>query len=152
MDELLVAIHQAAKGARGGISGLARRMGKTPQVLINKLQPWDDTHMPHIGELVAIIEDTGDLAPLEALASLFGARIVTTTHETARSTASAVIHAVAEHGDVVRAVEEALEDGEITEVERHRMLKEIGESRHALAVLENTIRKEAGVSGGGYGA
>ncbi len=142
MDEFLMALHQSAKAARGGICGLARRLGKREQTLINKLNPADEMHMPHVGELVAIIDDTGDLSPLEALAGMFGARVVTSTHERNSSAALAVIHTASETGDVSKAVEEALTDGVIDAKEHMRIMREIREARHALAVLENTLREE----------
>ena len=37
MDELFLSIHQVALKAKGGISGLSRRLGKRQQTLINKL-------------------------------------------------------------------------------------------------------------------
>lgn len=139
MDELFLALHQSARRADGGICGLARRLGKREKTLLSKLDPADDTHQPTLGEFVAILGDTGDLAPLEVLCAMFGCKLATRTRERAESVMHAVLAAAGEQGDVIKAVQEALSDGRLTARERDQILREVAEARNALVVLENTL-------------
>lgn len=139
LDDVFFSLHQTARRAAGGISGVARRLGKREKTLMTKLDPADDTHQPTVGEWQAILLDTGDLQSLEAFAAIFDCKLVTRTAETSVSVMTAVLHAVTEHGDVARAIDEAMEDGEITPQERARIIREISEARRALDILENTL-------------
>ncbi len=144
MDQLFIALHQSALKAEGGISGIARRLGKRELTLIGKLNPNDDTHQPTIGEFVSILMDTGDLSPLEVLCEMFGGQFATRPRESRPSLAEALLHAAAEQGDVCRAAEEAVADGRLDRDEIARLRREIAEARRALLVLENTVREQAG--------
>ena len=144
MDDLFLSLHQTARRADGGISGLARRLGKREKTLLSKLDPADDTHQPTLGEFVAILGDTGDLAPLEVLCAMFGCRLLTRTRERAESVMHAVLAAAGEQGDVIKAVQEALSDGRLTARERDQILREIADARRALTVLENTLLAREG--------
>ena len=139
MDDLFIALHQTARRADGGISGLARRLGKREKTLLSKLDPAHDMHQPTLGEFVAILGDTGDLTPLEILCAMFGCKLATRTSKRAESVLEAVVEAAVEHGDVVKAVHDALADGKLTPRERDQILREIAEARNALTVLENTL-------------
>ena len=141
MDQLFMALHSAALNARGGITGLAQRMGKRQQTLINKLNPHDDTHQPNLGEFVAILLDTGDLFPLEVLATMLGAKVVTRHNRASKSVVLAMLHAAKEHGDLADVVERALADGHIDTKERIAILREVSELRDALTTMENTLRE-----------
>ena len=143
LDDVFVALHRSARRAPGGISGIARRLGKREKTLLNKLDPSDDTHQPTLGEFVAILSVTGDLQPLHELAALFGVSLSTRSKDRGPSVAQAVMRSMAEHGDVVRAVEMALRDGVISDDERAAILREIFELRHAMTVLENTLKEHA---------
>ena len=139
LDDLFITLHQAARRFAGGISALARKLGKREKTLLSKLDPHDDLHQPTVGEFVQIVDMTGDLTPLSVLCEMLGAQLVTRTSETRQSVPMAVRHAASEHGDVMRAVEQALADGLIEASESAQIRREIQEARHALAVLENTL-------------
>jgi len=143
LDDVFFALHRSARRSPGGISGIARKLGKREKTLLNKLDPNDDTHQPTLGEFVAILSVTGDLQPLQELAALFGVSLSTRTRECDASVTQAVMHAMAEHGDVVRAVEQALRDGVISDEERAVILREIFELRRAMTILENTLKEHA---------
>lgn len=142
LDGLLDLLHAAAVSARGGIAGVARRCGLPEQQLRNKLNPHNALKLPNIGEFVLVMEQTGNTEPLEYLCAMFGGRFATRTTECSGSLVAAVLHAAAEQGDVVRAAEDALADGRITEQERIQIIREVSEARTALSVLENTLAKE----------
>ncbi len=144
MDMLFLTLHQSALKAQGGISGVARRLGKRELTLIGKLNPNDDLHQPTIGEFVSILMDTGDTSPLEILCEMFGGQFMTRPKERGNSVAQAVLHAASEHGDVCRVAEEALADNKLDNIEVARLRKEISEARRALMILENTLTNQAG--------
>lgn len=144
MEELFLSIHQAALKAQDGITGLARRLGKRQQTLINKLNPSDDTHQPNIGEFVAIIDDTGNTEPLEVLCAMFGGRFVTRSKARHENLLTAVLHADQEHGDIAKAIQAALaDDGRIDAQELLAITREVQEARAAYTELENTLRELA---------
>lgn len=146
MDTVFYALHLSAKQAPGGLSGLARRLGKLEQTLINKLNPCDDAHLPNLGEFVAIVADTGDMAPLDALCGLFDGQFATRCMDRAGGLVAAVLNADCEHGDVARAIREALaDDGQIDAHERALVMREINEARRALTILENELMAGASV-------
>ena len=140
MDRIYIALHQAALDAEGGITGVARRLGKRQQTLINKLNPLDCTHEPTVGEFVAVMMDTGDTTALESLCALFGGQFVTRPQGRMDSVLAAVVHANNEHADIGRAVEECIADGEIDGDKAARIYREISEARRAINIAENTIR------------
>ncbi|MCU7959986.1 MAG: phage regulatory CII family protein [gamma proteobacterium symbiont of Bathyaustriella thionipta] len=140
MHEVIVALHQTALQAEGGISGLAERLGKRHQVLINKLNPNDETHLPTIAEFISIVQDTGDTQVVDVLCALLGGRFVTRSNQQHDSVLAAVLNANSEYGDVARVVQGSLCDGNISESEWQLIMREIAEARDALSILENTIR------------
>ncbi len=147
MDDLILALHAAARRYPGGISALARELGKREKTLLSKLDPADDFHLPHIGEFQAILHRLGDedrAQILDLFGAPFGGRYVTRTQSCSTSLTHAVLQAVAEHGDVVRAIDDALaNDGLIDARERTRILREIAEARRAIGILENTLLQTA---------
>lgn len=147
MDDVLIALHFHARRYRGGICALARELGKREKTLLSKLDPADDTHQPTIGEFAALLHRLDEPARVEILerfTGMFGLALATRHAGLAESVTQAVLHSISEHADIVREVERALEDGEICEIERDRILRECGEARRALTVLENTLRRRGG--------
>ncbi|MEJ1396385.1 MAG: phage regulatory CII family protein [Candidatus Sedimenticola sp. (ex Thyasira tokunagai)] len=143
MDDLYLALHNSAASAKGGITGVAKRMGWKVQRTINKVNPNDEHDEPKLGEFVAILNDSENLQPIEVLCEMFGGRFATRTHESRGTVIEAVLHASSEHGDIHHAIEGALaNDGVIDASEMLEILKEISEARDALAVLENTVREK----------
>ncbi|MEW8027819.1 MAG: phage regulatory CII family protein [Candidatus Thiodiazotropha sp.] len=137
MDELYSVLHDVARKAKGGIPGMADRLAKKHQTLLNKLNPIDDHAEPKISEFVMIMRDAKSTRPLEILCQMFGGRFVTRSSKKTTSTLAALLSAINEHSDIVRAYEQAMDDGELSASERAQILKEIGEARDALSVLEN---------------
>jgi histone acetyltransferase (RNA polymerase elongator complex component) len=103
------------------------------------LNPADDHHQPKIGEFVAIIQDTGDTTPVDVLCGIFGGRFVTRSNDRKPTLMAAVLHAMSEHSDIARAIEDALADNVITPTERMAIYRQIAEARQALVTLENTL-------------
>lgn len=141
MDDLYLSLHGSARSAEGGISGVARRLGKREGTLIGKLDPKDDLHQPNIGEFVQMMMDTGDTMPLEIMCALFGGQFVTRNVKCSSTVMMAVLHAVNECADVPKALEKALaNDEKIDDGERLEILREVVEAKGGLIALENTLR------------
>lgn len=139
MDTFYIALHRMGLEAKGGIAGMASRLGVRHKTLINKLNPVEEHAEPKIGEFVAMLHDTGDMQPLEVLCTMFGGRFVTRSKRKASSLFAAMIHAITEHSDIAKVYEDAIADGEITAEEKRRLMREISEARDALSVLENNL-------------
>lgn len=142
MDALDIAIHQSAHEARGGLSALAKRLGIGEQVLRNKCNPNTETHKLGVREALAVMLDTEDLRILEALAQELGCRVSREpSPQSARGLIEAVLAAEVEHGDVGRAILDALRDQRISPREAAEIKREIYEARTALEVLEASVMR-----------
>ena len=138
MNQIEFAVHQTAHEAAGGVAALAKSIGVGEQVFRNKVNPYQDTHKLSLNEAVAMMHSTGDVRILEAVAADLGCSLAQPS-PAAQSLVVAIISADAEHGDVARAVADAIEDKRITQAEAAAIRKEISEARHALDVLEQTL-------------
>jgi len=142
LDDTYLALHLAARAHDGGIRALARQTGKREKTLYSKLDPADETHEPTLGEFTALVlcfDKVTQAEILDRFVGIFGLSVNTRVQARSDSLVQAVLHSVTEHADVVRAVEQALEDGTVDARERTRILREISEAKRALAVLENSL-------------
>jgi len=142
IDDLMHALSRAVKKRDGGISAMATELGVSTRNLYSKLDPNDELHLLSLPLFVAILhrlssENAGEV--LDTLSSMFGYQLATRSRSRARNVAGGVIHAMSEFGDVVRAVESALEDGRISDEERRAIIRESAEARKSLIALENTL-------------
>lgn len=135
MDQLDIAIHNTAHNAKGGLERLAAHMGIGAQVLRNKCNPNTDTHKLSLREAMAMMHTSGDAAILGVMADMLGYSVTQKDCPTTANLMQAVLHAMTEHGDVTRAVDEALADDVITPREEARIRKEISELQTALMEL-----------------
>lgn len=140
MEDLYFSLHTSVKGGPG-IDAVARQIGSTYKSLAGKLNPEDELRIPRLDEFVRILMATQDTDPLDVLCGMFGGRFVSANQESAESIMAATLHAVSEGGDVFKAVEAALADGELSDAERINIKREIMESISALTVLKNTLDK-----------
>ena len=141
-EDFAHALSRAAKQYPGGISGLASELGMSASNLYSKLDPNDELHQPSLPLLITILHKldrshTGEV--LDALSGMFGFQLATRCRQQAATVSSGAIHAMSEFGDVVRAVESAIDDGHINDHERRTILRESAEARQALIALENTL-------------
>lgn len=136
MDQLDIAVHQTAHDY--GLPKLARKMGMNEQVLRNKCNPHADNSPLSLRQAIAMMDITDDYRILDAIEVLFG-RFAAPVEQHGVDVVAAVLRAVAEHGDVARAVEDSLEDGRITPRELAGIREEIREAVTALGVLEGAL-------------
>lgn len=139
MDQLDIAIHQTAHDAHGGLDALARKIGMGAQVLRNKVCPTTDTHKLSLREAVAMMDATDDDRILSVLADLRGYVLERKALPDAQSIVAAVLSADAEHGDVSRAIHDALSDGKLTEQEKAAISRQIREAQQTLDALNSTV-------------
>jgi len=142
IDFVIFALQKAAKASPGGISGVARRIGRPTVQLMNRLNPHDDSHHLILLDLQAVMDATGDTSALDDLCRMNGGRFVTRTEERADSVLAAVLKSDDKHGDIAHAIRAAYADNVLTTEERMAIRREIAEARHALDVLSNTLDED----------
>ena len=139
MDDLLYAVNYAAKHSESGIAGLAENSSQREQTLRNKLTPGDVSHHLTLADFVMVMKQTLDTTPLDVLCSMFDGQFVSRTAQCSETITLAVLKAMSEHGDIANALNEAMADGVIDDVELRHLHREILEARNALIQLENTV-------------
>lgn len=144
MDQLFICLHQSVMEVRGSSNEVARRMGIRHGTLLTKLNPLDDLHLPNLSEFVRIMDATNNTLPLDILCSMFGGRFVSRSSECGESVLAATLHMVSEGGDVVKAIEESMADGVLTDAERVQLRREIMNHKRSIMALENTIDNAPG--------
>ena len=139
MNAVDLAIHQTAHECAIGLPRLAELMGEKYQVLANKVNPHCRTHHLSVDGLRKMMLITADTQALLALNEEFGLRCQPTGAKALAGLLQAVLDADAEHGDVGRAISDALADRLISERERAQILNEIRGAEAVLASLRETL-------------
>ncbi len=143
------ALYLVARAYPGGIEALAQRMGKTANVLYNKLRPGVDTHYPSFEEVSEIIElcaaagVANATLPLHALCARHGLvafAFPDAAHASDDDLTRAVCDAVKEMGDVTGAIGGALADGQFSAVEIDKIEQEIQQVMGAIGALRERVR------------
>lgn len=144
MDDFYTALHQEAKSTKGGISGIARKLGMTPKTLINYLAPYDETHQPRVNELVATMHNVGDVSvALDVFCQMFGYSAKTHTLDRCEDMYEAAMIAINEVTDISRRLIEFKDgSGALNANEKLMLRKEIQEAERALAMAKNTLNTE----------
>jgi hypothetical protein len=134
IDQAIYAVvHDSAIPARE----IAKRLGMSYQVLINKANAQSEFHKLTLREAVAIQLMTNNHRIQEAIdVELSGG-----DEELGRikGLLESVIQASCEHGDVVKAINHAIEDGRFTLRERENCQQEISEAIQSLKSLQKAI-------------
>lgn len=139
---ILDVIYKAAHNYKGGIPALAIRMGKSPNVLQNKVNPNCDTHHVTAEEAAQI----ADLTDYDEIAKAYAARrnmvcIPVTQHQGASDMEllDLIIEMEKEKTEMLESIRAALQDGKIDQVEAKRIRKEYLELVAAIAELTSRI-------------
>ena len=138
MDHIDQAVYETVHNSEMPAKEIARRIGMSHQILINKANPQCETHKLTLLESVAIQLVTGSKSIHRAVGvelSIDDSDLPVTKNNLLES----VLSASKEHGDVVGAVQAALADGRFTLREKERCQKEIDESMSALSELRKSI-------------
>lgn len=139
MDQLSLAIQQTAANAEGGVKRLAQLMGTNHQTLINRCNPHCDSHKLGVHEAFAMMLLTGDVQILEVMAAELGYDVERKEKKRERDLISAILSADAEHGDVVRTIQEALADNHISPRELAQIRTAVNGAKQALDTLYGTV-------------
>lgn len=109
----------------GGSVALAPRMGMSSSILSNKLNPNISTHHLTLAEAMRLMALTGDHRMLVAMASELGYMVKPIEAAADEGPMHAVTHTIAEFGQLVTAVTDAIDDGKVTLLEQRRIDKEL---------------------------
>lgn len=111
------------------------------QTFINKTNKNCRSHELKVSELYALMLETKNPSPCHAMeAELRKAGVIGGAENV--SVIDALMNKVAEGGDVVRAVHDALEDNVLSLREKKEINKQISENRAALDALEDAVNRE----------
>ena len=141
--------HMASTYPHGGISGLARDLGRRNQGVFFNQVAFSGDHQPTVGTLRSAMRVTGDLGPLYALAAEFGQACVALGDYRDCSDAEllGLITSVgAARGEVDREIHRAFENGRIDPGEgraiRQRVEVEIRASLELLSRIDALEKAE----------
>lgn len=122
---------------------IAKRMGINRQVLINKVNPHCEANKLGLLEAVALQLITDDKAILRAMETELSDVSKT---EGPKHYLMAVLHFNREVGDVVRAIEDAAEDGKFTCREIEQCMRELDQVEQSIKELRSSLIKQSGIS------
>lgn len=138
MEDFLRACRDAVKDNEP--KDLAAKMGLPHVSLLQRANPDDDAHRLTVEHLFGILLHAKDMRPLQALAAEFGYELVAKAVVEAKNLTSALLHMSAEVADVTRAVTNALDDGHVSQTEKHLIKRELAGARESLEVLEASVK------------
>lgn len=140
---VLEAAYRTVHESPGGASAVADGIGIGKQVLVNKLNPNNNSHHLGLEEAIKLMEFTGDIQILHALAQGFSG-IFIPLGNTPSISDNAVITDISDmsvkFGRLVQEVVEDAKDGEITGTELNRIEGEAMRLRTTLEALLSHVR------------
>lgn len=140
---VLEAAYRTVHESPGGATAVAEGIGIGKQVLVNKVNPNNSSHHLGLGEAVKLMEFTGDIQILHALAQGFSGIFVPLADLPLISD-NAVITDISEmsvkFGRLIQEVVEDAKDGEITGTELDRIESEAMCLRKTLDALLSHVR------------
>ncbi len=144
MEDFEWTLHREVKGEGG--TALAKRMGVNETRLLDCANPNRENHRMSLelfGQVLTHLPDDSRRRVLRALLAQFNYDLVVRPEAAQANPLQALLDLVAESADVTRSMHDALADGRITSSEKFTIRREIGEVRHALDVLEQSVGKVA---------
>lgn len=140
---VLEAAYRTVHDSPGGAAAVAEGIGMGKQVLVNKVNPNNRSHHLSLEEAVKLMESTGDIQILHALAQGFSGIFLPLAGIPSISD-TAVITDISEmsvkFGRLVQEVVEDAKDGEITGTELNRIEAEAMRLRTTLEALLSHVR------------
>jgi len=135
MDHIDQAIYDTVHSSAISAKSIAKRLGMSHQVLLNKANPQSEFHKLTLREAVAIQLITSNNSIHRAI----GIELASVDELPQAGLLETVLAASREHGDVVRAIDEALSDGRFTLREVEACQQEIDDAIKALTALRQSI-------------
>lgn len=127
----------------GGSTAIAARMGMSPTVLNNKVNPNMDSHHLRLDEALTIMEFTGDHSIIQAMAQRLGGVYCEVSSESTKDELiMTALSASACQGDVMTEMHKALEDGRISCNELDSLLPKIQRAMSSLQSLKNHVKRK----------
>lgn len=142
MDHIDRAIYDTVHGGDMSCAAIAKKSGMSHQVLINKANPGCETHKLGLLESVAIMLITGDQSIYRAIGTELEIDAQPAAHKL--GILESALLASKEHGDVLRTLHEALNDGKLTLREKEACHREIDEAIASLKQLQIEIYAHQG--------
>lgn len=141
MDHIDRAIYDTVHNSEKGCSQIAKDIGISHQVLINKANPQCESHKLGLLEAMAIMRSTSNHAIYRAI----GLELEIDSNPKAKpmGVLEAALLASKEHGDVIRAIHEGLEDGTLNLREKEACHREIDEAIESLRQMQQAIVQHA---------
>jgi len=140
---VLEAAYRTVHESAGGATGVAEGIGIGKQVLVNKVNPNNNSHHLGLEEAVKLMEYTGDIQILHALAQEFSGIFVPLPRSSSIAD-NTVITDISEmsvkFGRLVQEVVEDAKDNEITGTELNRIEGEAMRLRTTLETLLSHVR------------
>lgn len=140
-------VRNYARRVPGGVDALADRVGMNRNTLLHKTNPDNTTHHLSLKEAVRVQRETADYSILHAMANALGHTATKATPDQAGGDpVEAFMRLQAAHADLVRALADAVLDGEgaVTPNQMRRvdaMAQEaIATVGHAMAMLRGRMR------------
>ncbi len=137
MDHIDQAVYDTVHNSEISAKEIAQRLGMSHQVLLNKANPQSEFHKLTLREALAVQLITGNRRIHKAIEVELGLGANEKQQHT--NILESVLVASREHGDVMRAIHEALEDGRFTLREREQCQREIDEAVAALTGLRESV-------------
>lgn len=143
MDQLDLAIHDTTHKSEITAEEIAERMGVNYQTLLNKTNPSNESHVLKFREVVALVKNTANPAIIRVMAESIGYALVRTNDAEPRDLMTSILDVAAEHGDVAKAVNDALSDGVISDREQAEIKTKIDHAIGALEILRSAVTESA---------
>ncbi|MBH3464446.1 Rha family transcriptional regulator [Pseudomonas carnis] len=138
MEDFLRACHTTIK--ESGAEELAGKMCLAHVSLLQRSNPDNAAHHLTIEHLFGILLHTGDMRPLQALASEFGFDLVSKSTPEPQALTKSLINVGKEVADLTIAVHEALDDNHVSSFEKSLIRQEINHVRQSLDVMDASVK------------
>lgn len=138
MQHIYQAIYSVVHNSNISVQEIADLMGIRYQTLVNKANPRSDTHNFTFLETIQLQLVTGNSAINRAI-DIELKRNQADSKESKQNLLESVLSASKEHGDVVRVIQEAIEDGRFTSREQEQCQQEIDEAIKELNALRLSV-------------
>jgi len=143
---IIDAAHKTVHDYPGGSESLGPRIGMSPAVLRNKVNPNNTTHHLTLAEASEVMGLTGDHRILHALAAEHGYTLQSVNAPSAGSIMAAMLAAAAAKGDLAGVLAEALADNRITPNEASDIARCCAAVQAAVAKVSQHANAQAGAS------
>lgn len=138
--DVLDAAYHTAHDYPGGVPALAQRMAMSPNTLAHKVGLNCNTHHLSLREAQTMMDVTGDVRVLHALAGALGYTCISLHTGGSATTLETVMQMAKEFGDVLGSVNSAVADGRVSHNEMQECERQAAQLIAALNGVLVTVR------------